>query len=451
MRRLHCTAFALLGALTACGGDPAAPSPTIVLISLDTVRADNLSCYGGPGGATPNLDAFAAVADRHESCVSTAPWTLPSHASMFTGLFPFEHGTQTFLPGQGHRGDNVFALHGRFETLAETLKERGYATGGIVANSIYLRPGLGLEQGFDLWDVRREPGRRVTERALAWLAGTEAAGAPRFLFVNYLDAHRPYATGDPEDRARARLDELIDQVMIEGEEPGTLGDDVRALHQKAVTQLDQEIGRFLHDLRQMDLFEDALVIVTADHGEAFGEHGVVEHSKDVYEELVRVPLLVKRPGQMRGDVVAGCASSVDVPGIVASVLEGDGGGALTALFPRTPGSHPVVAENSYSRLRDLQRFGTRFHRRRRAIYRDGLKLVIDSTGEHELFDLAADPGEARDLAAERPDDVESLLRADLEFTEPRRFQGDRALPANLTSAEVQEMGALGYGGDSGSK
>ena len=175
------------------------------------------------------------------------------------------------------------------------------------------------------------------------------------------------------------------------------------------------------------------MIVTADHGEAFGEHGVVEHSRTSTRSSWCTAAR-QAPGQTRGDVVASVERGRAGDCVT---LEGDGGRALTELFPRTPGSHPVVAENSYSRLRDLQRFGTRFHRRRRAIYRDGLKLVIDSTGEHELFDLAADPGEARDLAAERPDDVESLLRADHEFTEPRRFEGDRALLANLTSAEVQ--------------
>lgn len=446
LRHAAPTTTLLLALLAAsCGGNDAAPLPTVILISLDTVRADNLSCYGGPEGATPNLDALAAVSDRYETCISSAPWTMPSHASMFTGLFPLEHGAQTFLPGPQHRGDNVFALAPRFETLAEALGANGYATGGIVANSIYLRPGLGLEQGFQRWDVRREPGRRVTDRALEWLAETEEGGRPRFLFVNYLDAHRPYATGDPNDRARAKLDELIDQVMVRGEGPGELGGRVQALHQKAVTHLDQEVGRLLHDLRQLDLFDDAVVIVTSDHGEAFGAHGVVEHSKDVYEDLVRVPLLVKLPGQERGTVQRARASSVDVPGLVAAALAGTDAGSLQRVFPRLPGKHPLFAENSFSRLRDLQRYGTRFHRQRRAIYDGDLKLILDSRGAHELYDLEADPGETTNLAPESQDIVRSMVEVDAAFARARGFEGERTLPANLTSAQVQEMGTLGYG------
>lgn len=437
----------VLGALAACGRAPAKPLPTVILVSLDTVRADNLSCYGGPAGATPNLDAFAAGADRYGTARSTSPWTLPSHASLFTGLYPFEHGAQSFLPGEGHRGDNVFALAPRIETLAEALGARGYATAGIVSNSVYLRPGLGLEQGFDTWDVRREEGHAVTDRALAWLARTQDTGRPRFLFVNYMDAHRPYATGDPEDRCNERLDALVERVMVGGEEPGELGDEVRALHQKAVARLDQHVGRLLHDMRAMGVFEDALVIVTSDHGEAFGAHGVVEHSKDVYEDLVRVPLLVKAPGQELGTVVEAAASGVDVAGLVAEVLERAGAQELTPLFPRRPGQHPLVAENSYSRLLDLARYGDRFHRMRRAVYDGPLKLVIDSRGEHELYDLAQDPGETRDLAPERPGEVARLVAADAAFAGPRRFQGERVLPANLSSAQVREMGVLGYGGD----
>ena len=444
MSTVHRASLALLG-LAACGGPVAAP-PTVVLISLDTVRADNLSAQGAPEGATPNLDRFAASADRYESAYSTAPWTMPSHASMFTGLFPFEHGAHTFLPGDGHRGDNVFALHPRFRTLAEALAGEGYATHGVVSNTVYLRPGLGLDAGFQSWDVRREGGAGVTARALSWLDERAGGDRPAFLFVNYMDAHRPYAHGRPGRDAHGALDELIDRVMVKGESAGDMGAAVRALHQDAVTQLDAQVGKLLDGLEARGLLEDAMVIITSDHGEAFGAHGVVEHSKDVYEDLVRVPLLVRSPGQREGRVIETRASSVDVPGIVARGLEAAGLPSLSAGFARTPGNHPVIVENYYSRMRDLERFGDRFRRRRIAIYEGSTKLIVDSSGAAELYTLAEDPAEGTNSAADEPALVErmgGLLDAVLS---EGGYEGERVLPDQLTPAQADEMGELGYGG-----
>ena len=441
----------LLTLSSGCGDgvDEARIPPPVILISLDTVRADTLSCYGGPEGATPRLDEFAAGAARFERCVSSAPWTLPSHASMFTGLYPLEHGAHTFLPGAGHQGDNVFALHPRFETLAEALGARGYATAGIVANSIYLRPGLGLEAGFQTWDVRRQSGAKVTDRALAWLDETApedgAPARPRFLFINYLDAHRPYATGDPNDRPRAELDELIAQVMVRGEEPGELGERVQGLHQKAVSHLDAEIGRLLEGLKERGLFEPAIIVITSDHGEAFGAHGTVEHSKDVYEDLVRVPLMVKGPLQKVGSTPGEPASSVDVPGLIASHLAGTDAESASDLFSRVPGSHLVLSENHFSRLGDLVRYGDRFRRERRAIYDGDLKLIIDSSGRHELYNLALDPDEMDNLMLKDAAGFKRLIGADAAFAERNRFRGEPALPGQLTELERAELGVLGYG------
>jgi arylsulfatase A-like enzyme len=437
--------LAALG-LAACGGSADAP-PTVVLISLDTVRADNLSVQGAPEGATPSLDRFAATADRYETACSTAPWTMPSHASMFTGLFPFEHGAHTFLPGEGHRGDNVFALHPRFRTLAEALADEGYATHGVVSNTVYLRPGLGLDAGFQSWDVRREGGAGVTARALDWLDGRAGGDRPAFLFVNYMDAHRPYAHGRPGRDGHAALDELIDRVMVKGESAGDMGTAVRALHQDAVTLLDAEVGRLLDGLEARGLLEDALVVITSDHGEAFGAHGVVEHSKDVYEDLVRVPLLVKSPGQREGRVIETRASSVDVPGLIARDLEAAGLTGLASAFSRTPGSHPVIVENYYSRLRDLERFGDRFRRRRVAIYDGSNKLIVDSSGAAELYRLDGDPAEGTNSAAGNVELVERLGGLLDSLFSSGGYEGERVLPDQLTPAQADEMGELGYGGD----
>ena len=353
----------------------------------------------------------------------------------------FDHFSQDF--------DNVFALHPRFQTLAEGLAAEGYATCGVVSNTVYLRPGLGLDAGFQRWDVRRESGARVTARALEWLDSRAGGDRPAFLFVNYMDAHRPYATGDPEADGHAALDGLIERVMVSNEPAGDAGLEVRALHQRAVSRLDTEVGALLEGLRTRGLLEDALVIITSDHGEAFGAHSLVEHSKDVYEDLVKVPLLVKAPGQTAGRVATERASSVDVPGLVAGALESSGFPVLARSFTRAPGNHPVVVENYYSRLRDLERFGDRFRRRRVAIYEGSRKFILDSAAAPELYDLAVDPAELDDLAERDAASVADMARSLEVLLGAGAFQGQRALPDQLTRQQADEMSELGYGGGEG--
>lgn len=424
--------------------------PPVILISLDTVRADCLGVYGGPGGASPVLDGFAQRADLYETCVSAAPWTMPTHASMFTGLYPFEHGAHSFLPEDTSKGDNVFGLSDRIETLAEALAARGYRTGGVASNAIYLRPMLGLEQGFLAWDVERALAPGINGRALGWLDENVDGDRPFFLFLNYMDAHRPYATGEREDEPVKKLDQLIDQVMQEGEDDPALAEEVRALHQKAVTRLDAELGKLFDGLKERGLFDRSVIIVTSDHGEAFGGHGIVEHSKDLYEDVVRVPLIVKLPGQEVGRRVQERASSVHVAGLVARALAGTDAESLAAVFPRVPDGSAVFTEIYYSRMKDLRRFGERFRRQRRAMYRGPMKLIVGSDNSMELFDLDADPDELDNLAGSSADVFAGMLDGlNAFFGGPSRFDGPPVVPGALTSQQEKLNNALGYGGGDG--
>ncbi|MEM8710722.1 MAG: sulfatase-like hydrolase/transferase, partial [Planctomycetota bacterium] len=420
----------------------------MILISLDTVRADCLGVYGGPDGATPALDGLAEAADVYETCVSAAPWTMPTHASMFTGLYPFEHGAHSFLPEETSGGDNVFGLSDRIETLAEGLAARGYRTGGVASNAIYLRPMLGLEQGFLAWDVERALAKGINGRALAWLDENVDGDRPFFLFLNYMDAHRPYATGDREDLPAERLDQLIDKVMEEGEEDHALAAEVRALHQKAVARLDAGLGKLFDGLKERDLFDRSVIVVTSDHGEAFGGHGIVEHSKDLYEDVVRVPLIVKLPGQEVGRRVRERASSVHVAGLVARALAGTDAESLAAVFPRVPNGGAVFTENYYSRMKDLKRFGARFRRQRRAMYSGSMKLIVGSDGSTELYDLGADPAELTNLAESSAEAVQGMLVGlNAFFGGPTRYEGSPMIPGALTREQAGEFSAMGYGGD----
>ncbi len=446
-----------------CGGDQSesAPLPHVILISLDTLRADRIGCYAagtasGTTASTPAIDALGSTADRYASCTATAPWTLPSHASMLTGLYPFEHGTHGFRVEE--MVDNAYPLHPDHTTLAEELQRAGYDTAGFVANTVYLAHRWGLYQGFDSYEVKRQPAAAVTDRVLGYLdeslAGAEGSKAPHFLFVNYMDMHRPYGSGTPEEilrlpaeqRPDAMLEKLCVQVMNEGAAPGELAETVLGMYDGALTALDAEIGRLLEGLKSRGLYENAIVILTSDHGEAFGTHSIVEHGKDVYEPLVAVPLIVKYPGQTKGRVVSDKLSSlVDLPGLVATVLPGEVGEVLTTTFPRLPGSHGVLSEIHFARPRDLSLYGERFQHERTS-WRDGrFKLNVGGV-QTELFDLEADPGETVNLMETESVRAANMLRTLERFLQETAYEGERIPPIKAGEFELKEAKELGYAG-----
>ncbi len=174
--------------LVGCGGGGDEAPPNVVVVTLDTVRADHLSLYGYTHPTTPSLEALAARADVYEHAVATAPWTVPSHASIFTGLFPFEHGAHTLDAERGR----VAALAEEHQTLAESFQEAGYRTGAFVTNTGYLSEKFGWTQGFDTYEVEGLRGPELIEKVAGWLDPWWGGQEPFFLFVNLMDAHAPY-------------------------------------------------------------------------------------------------------------------------------------------------------------------------------------------------------------------------------------------------------------------
>lgn len=444
-------------ALVACADEPASePVPNVFVIVLDTVRADRISCYGVADGVTPNIDAFAEYADRYASCTATSSWTLPSHASIFTGLFPFEHGSHGFeVDGMI---DNVHPLHPDHRTIAEELAGVGYETAGFVANNVYLAPRHGMDQGFQTYELHHEPSPKLLGRARKFLEDrTPESGTPEkplFMFINLMDAHRPYFVSNErgelvepskEKKKEGLLEQLCIQVMVEGKPPGELAERVSARYNRALSSMDQQVGLFLHELRQRDLFDNSIIVITSDHGEAFGTHGIVEHAKDVYEPLVSVPLIVKAPGQEIGAVHQEVASLVDVGGLVARSVPGNAGGILKKSFPRLPGEHPVTAEIHFARPRDIVLYKVQFQHERTAL-RDGSFKLIVGGDELELFDVRVDPGEQRNLAADEPARVQGM-RAELDsFLAKGAYRGERLQPRPLSAEILRKMEVLGYGG-----
>jgi arylsulfatase A-like enzyme len=449
-------AFLLALVCAACGSPQ---PPPVVLIVLDTIRADHLSCYGYARPTSPNLDRFAAQADLYRLARSTAPWTLPSHASLFTGKFPHEHGAESRATPEGVT--DGWPLAQDEVTLAEALAGEGYRTGAFAANFAYVNARYQLDQGFATFSSEKRRAPEINAAALAWLdappADPKAAGAPFLLFLNYMDAHRRYNVAPlPPGRAEelpappARdvgelLDELVSAVLAqEAPPPPELVQGAIDAYDLGIANLDRALGELFDELRRRGLYDQALIVVTSDHGEYFGEHDLVEHSKDVYEVALRIPLLIKRPGQRAGRVLDDPLTIADVPRLVLEQLSDE----LRELAPRFPGSsgdRGRLAELRYTRPKDLAApYGERFRRERSVLYAGRWKLIRSSDGAHELYDLEKDPTESHNLFADQPEEARKLLLRLKSLTlARRRYDGDPP-PEPLTADELRALDELGY-------
>jgi arylsulfatase A-like enzyme len=442
------------------GAAAPAGAPSALLIVLDTVRADRMSAYGHERDTTPGLDAFARDhATRYDEARSTSSWTLPSHASLFTGLFPGEHGVTHPRGGDLTRGATWVRPPPpttAVPTLAERLRSRGYQTAAIVANNM-LGSWSGLDRGFERYDDRKSVnlrgyhllgqvgGRRelighrpyrdagvITDLALAWL-DEERREEPFFLMLNYMDAHTPYAPPKPFDR------------MFSDERPDdpTASQDLALaplLYDRELAYLDAEVTRLLDGLAERGLLDDVLVVVTSDHGEAFGEHDTWAHDWTLYEEQLRVPLLVKPPGGRSAPVETEPVTGADVHDLVLEHLgveleEREPRGGLVGEWYYTETLHKpagIPGRTEEEMARDLL-----------AWTEAGRKVIVSSTGEVEAFDLASDPGELRPLELDAEELEAARARAQAWWTaNPPPPPSDTTLDA-ATIGRLRDLGYVG--------
>jgi arylsulfatase A-like enzyme len=425
------------------------PPLSLVLVSLDTLRADHLGCYGYGRPTSPALDALAADAVQFASVTAPAPWTLPSHASLLTGLYPHRHGVKNY----GTRLDD------ETPTLASILSANGYRTGAIV-NHHFLGPDFGLLRGVaeadyvSEWsdgdpDTRRLIDRAdlITDRAIAWLARAEP---PFFLFLHYFDLHSDY-DARPEYRAMfagdyaGPIDGSTEQLLAIRANDTRLDaadrDHLVALYDAEIRQLDDQLRRLFQALDARGLSRATLLVVTSDHGEEFMEHGSVLHGRTMYQEVISVPLLVRGPGVPRGTRVAENVSLVDVVPTILDVLgvSAPAGidGRSVAAYWRQPGEpHPAYlafAEADWTNAQpDIKRM----------VRHGSHKLHLDRTTDAtELYDVGADPGEHDDLATRQADRVREL-RVLLDA-----FGRDERPPVTVappTGDVLDRLRALGY-------
>jgi len=446
----------LLLPLGGCFPPEIASPPNVLLITLDSLTASHMSCYGYERETSPHIDAFAKQATLFRKAIATSPWTLPTHASIMTGKFPFEHGARTFKIRENVVRENP--LDESFLTLAEALKQEGFSTVAFTANTGYLAPRWQLAQGFDIYENKRVDGNLINEAVFKWLDAQ--TGEPFFLFLNYMDTHSPYNTHKSSKRpdflahvttkwaGRGRMFEDLTTRLIKGEEPRPeeelqlLSD----LYDIAIANLDEYIQALLDGLRERGLYEDMMIVLTSDHGEYFGEHDLVEHGKDVYHRGLWIPLIVKYPNQQDGEVVESGISAADIPRLVFSRFPRDIARRYLPQFSDEPGDHVVISEQYYAipaHWRPAWR--NRFNRERAVVYDWPYKLIQSSDGDHELFDLESDPDEMQNLITQRPK-VTARLRSQLED-----FKSDREAILEPgpkvrapTPEEIEELEALGY-------
>jgi arylsulfatase A-like enzyme/Flp pilus assembly protein TadD len=400
---------------------PARGGLNVVVVTLDTTRADRLGCYGFPGVATPNLDALAREGVVFDNATATVPLTFPSHSSMFTGLIPPHHGV---------RDNGGFFLDDARVTLAERLKAGGYATGAFIGAWV-LESRWGLGQGFDHYSDRFElskykvvslgtvqkPGDEVMTDALGWLE--QVKSGKFFAWVHLYDPHAPY---EPPEPYASRY-------------PDTpyLGE---------IAYTDAVVGRLLSWLRQGGLLDRTIVVVTADHGESLGDHGEAAHAYFIYGATTHVPFIVRTPWGLRGRN-ASRVSGVDLMPTVLDLVglppePGlDGRSVARALFdPQAALGHAAYSETYFPRYH----FGWQHLRS----LRDERWTFVDAP-EPELYDLAADPGETRNVFK-----ANSARAEELRVRMERMAEGEgRKAPErqSLDPDTLQRLAALGYVGN----
>jgi arylsulfatase A-like enzyme/uncharacterized membrane protein YbhN (UPF0104 family) len=443
-------------------GVPAALTdrPNVVLVMVDTLRADHVSAYGLRPGLTPNLDALAAEGTRFDYLIGQASWTKPAAASILTGLYPGSHCAI----------GKVDVLPPAVTTVAEAMRAGGYLTGAITDN-INVSESFGFDQGFDefaylapdyffgaresssrllAWSMARLVRERffartkrvryyyqdatvVNAAATAWVA--RHAGDRFFLFLHYMDPHDPYFAHPYDGRAVAR-------VHTPRPDPARTGE-IRALYEGEVRFWDEHFGALVADLKARGVYDSTLIAVTADHGEEFREHGGWWHGTTLYEEQVRVPLIVKWPkvGPRLPPVVPEVARQID---IAPTLLSSCGVAVPPAMQGRSllagPGDGLAYAEEDFEgNVLEMLRS-------------PGMKLLTANPHNPrglptvELFDLAADAGETRNLA-DAPD--RAAARADLdrrraEVRELARGASVGGVTKSLAPEEIARLRALGY-------
>ncbi len=423
--------------------------PNIVLIILDTVRADHLSCYGYRRPTTPHLDGFAARGVLFENVSAPSSWTLPSLASIFTGLLPHQHGADWAAP-----------LDNESWTLARILQSKGYETAGFNANPFYGLAGWGLDEGFDLYDddsftlrhnlavtfVGQSALRFLYDRLIRynrfdrrdaadlnsdvarWYRSRDPS-RPFFLFVNYMDAHRPYLPPAPYDHRfgkiprhlLARLTAPLQDGHPRHPYPDQERQDLLDGYDNSLAYLDDQIGSLVRMVRSRPGGENTIFIVTSDHGEGFGEHGTYDHGWNLYSEVLRVPLIIWGPEIPAGIRVSDLVSNRRLFATAVDLALGLKGPIAQASLAAhwMPHSSPALPERPV--ISELVTLENGRDPSSVSLLTPEWHFIQNSDGSSELFNSRRDPMEKMNVAAnpemrEVTDHLKTLLEARIAYS-----------------------------------
>jgi arylsulfatase A-like enzyme/tetratricopeptide (TPR) repeat protein len=435
-RRSRALALWLAVVIAACGrptspappaGAPVLPRGNVLLVTIDTLRADRVGAYGGPAGVTPTLDRLAAEGLRVETVYAHVPLTLPSHAALLTGAYPFVNGV---------RDNGSFRFDGKLPTLATALKNAGYRTGAFIA-SFVLDARFGLNAGFDVYDDRygarpsggelslvERPANEVLQSATAWIADTsdqavspgQATGTsqPWFAWVHLYDPHDPY---DPPEPFKSRF--------------------VSDAYAGEIAFADARLGEALDALSRSGRLANTVVVVSADHGESLGEHQERTHGLFAYDSTLRVPLIVWAPPVVRPGVLRGPARLVDVmPTVLDLVGVNPAVPSGQSLWPYVNGTGTIDDNGVY--FEALNASLTRNWAPLTGVVAGGLKFI--DLPIPELYDLKADPAEMTNLHEARAETAASLARV----LSGLRAAGAPPTPVAVDRETEQRLRSLGY-------
>jgi arylsulfatase A-like enzyme len=436
-------ALAVCSTLVACR---TAPPPNVIVVLVDTLRPDFLGCYGHPAGLTPFVDQLATRGTRFARAYAASTWTNPSVASLWTSRWQSQHGVVHLFS----------VLSDRERTLGEALHERGFATAGFLATRSIPAAG-GFGQGFEVWEQVIEQaqlkgtGAQLNQRTLAWLdARPREDHRPLLLYLHYMEPHFPYDprpdrldavlaprhyTEAERDAWDARVNTWLEHSLEGMAHPDDVGV-IRDEYLAEVASFDQALRELFDGLGTRGVLEHAVVVITADHGEEFHEHGLVGHGFDLFNETLHVPLLLLVPGQRPG-VVDDPVSLIDVAPTILELV----GARAELRFEGHSLLRQGARDPAYAELL-LDAFGKE-PPQNRALVDGSRKIILTPDGREQFYDLTRDPGE-RD-----PDAFDGQVRAELVQTlDASRARAQRNAGATeqrqVDDATRERLRALGY-------
>lgn len=460
--------------LSGCGKQWRGRRPNVLLIVLDTARADRFSCMGYRRQTSPNIDSMAAEGTIYERACSTCCWTLPSHGSLFTGLYPTQAGATS----------ETLQLPFFNTVLAGALKKAGYDTAAFSCNG-WVSKERGFAQGFDefheMWrrenrpDVTQSQGPvelTTTERVTCWIEQRKAVKNPFYVFINFNCVHLPYQPPEPFLSRfvgnRGYNNEEVNRVAVVKSCWAYLGGEIKLserdfrimsdLYDGEVAFADQCVGQIVERLRDSGILDDTVVIVTSDHGENLGEHGRIDHMLSMYETTLHIPLFIRYPEQFRGGTrIDDLVSLVDIaPTILDLCGVQDGMEKLkpseTSLARDDRPHRAFVVAGNERPLTGIALMKDRYPSfdtstidyRMRAIRTDPYKLIWSISGGMELFDLQTDPGELHDLADTRVQARDKLHKMLTNWMNRVPSAGDISLLESRDKESLEILRSLGY-------